>query len=598
MGLIDGLKNGKYEYSQNPTGNINITTGNGNNNINVSAGNANISTGNGNQTINANITNNLSINTGTVGNDYINASANSAFINTYESDDTIKFSGNSFDINALDGNKVVVVTGNVNDTTHQNSIDLGNGTLNQVRVTANNVDITNGDGALQLGFIGNNVDVEAGNGTHTIGFWGSNVDINLGNGNNTIETLDFSLANDRFTDFGADKVLESLTTVSSKVLGSETTSSTFNAKDAIAKQYNLSAQEVAILNTIDLDAKYKDGNSLYILVRSPQKSKAAGKDVYVIAKRDGTNHSRAVSDNECIAAGDLANRTVTGTETTTQKVTTEYTYFLNGISNVNINAGDGNNNIFLTSDVKPNSNINIDLGDASTGNNILVRNGFTVKDIDTETKTSTNTKTGTVYASGTNSWNSPIVVDFNKDGQVSAMAGIGVDIDGNGIADGAAINGDKMLAMSDINGNANIDGQEVFGDQTVSPFSKQKLNAANGFEALKLIAEEAKEYTGIDCMKNGSVDLQALNQALATVGIKLGFISGYNTSEVEDLGDVAAINVENYKETEATGDVQHRQLGSYTDSEGNTYKADDVWFKAQTEQTQPSFIDLLKKIVK
>jgi len=316
MGLIDGLKNGKYEYSQNPTGNINITTGNGNNNINVSAGNANISTGNGNQTINANITNNLSINTGTVGNDYINASANSAFINTYESDDTIKFSGNSFDINALDGNKVVVVTGNVNDTTHQNSIDLGNGTLNQVRVTANNVDITNGDGALQLGFIGNNVDVEAGNGTHTIGFWGSNVDINLGNGNNTIETLDFSLANDRFTDFGADKVLESLTTVSSKVLGSETTSSTFNAKDAIAKQYNLSAQEVAILNTIDLDAKYKDGNSLYILVRSPQKSKAAGKDVYVIAKRDGTNHSRAVSDNECIAAGDLANNELKRSGTT------------------------------------------------------------------------------------------------------------------------------------------------------------------------------------------------------------------------------------------------------------------------------------------
>ena len=597
MGLIDALQAGNYQFKDNAKGNINIKTGDGNNVINVSAGNANIETGNGNQTITANVSNNLVINTGSVGDDKINATALSGIINTNDSDDTIKFSGTSFDISALDGNKIVLVSGNVADTQHENSISLGNGELNQVRVTGNNVDINNGDGRLELGFVGNNVDVNAGNGTHAIGFWGNNVDITLGNGNNSIQTLDFALANGNFNDFGADKVLENLTTISAEVISKETTSTSFDAKAEIAKKYNLSAQEIAILNKIDLNTKHSDGNPLYVLIKSPRKSAAAGKDVYVIAKRDYGNHAWAESDRECIATGNLTNVTVAGKETSTQKVTTEYTYFLNGVSDVNIKAGNGDNNIFLTSDVKADSNINIEIGNTQNGNNITVRNGFTVKDRDTvETKTQ-NDKNTTVYANDGRTWNSPLIVDFNKDGLVSAMSGIGVDIDGNKIADGAAIGGDKMLAMSSFNGNSSIDGQEVFGDNTVSPFTNQKLGASNGFEALKLLAEQAQKYTGISCINNGNVNLQALGSALEQVGVKLGFISGYNTTELESLGHVASINVEHYETVEAAGDVQHRQLGSYTDNEGKTYKTDDVWFAAQTEETKPSFIELLKRII-
>ena len=176
---------------------------------------------------------------------------------------------------------------------------------------------------------------------------------------------------------------------------------------------------------------------------------------------------------------------------------------------------------------------------------------------------------------------SPLVVDFNKDGKVSAEAGKGVDVDNNGKADGAATNGDKMLAMSDMNKNGKIDGTEVFGDQTVNPFTKQKINAANGFEALKEVAKSAYEKTGINCMNNGNVDLRALEAALALVGVKLGFISDNNVTELEDLDHVKSINVENYAQQNQTGDVQHNQLGFYTSTDGKTYKTDDVWFKLQ-----------------
>ena len=174
---------------------------------------------------------------------------------------------------------------------------------------------------------------------------------------------------------------------------------------------------------------------------------------------------------------------------------------------------------------------------------------------------------------------SPLIVDFNKDGKVSAQDGKGVDIDNNGTADGAATNGDKMLAMSDMNNNGKIDGSEVFGDQTVDPFTKQKINAANGFEALKKVAESAYKTTGINCMNGGNVDLQALKMALELVGVKLGFISDNNVTNLEDLAHVKSINVENYTQQNQTGNVQHNQLGSYTSADGKTYKTDDVWFK-------------------
>ena len=174
---------------------------------------------------------------------------------------------------------------------------------------------------------------------------------------------------------------------------------------------------------------------------------------------------------------------------------------------------------------------------------------------------------------------SPLVVDFNGDGKVDAQAGIGVDIDGDGKVDGAAINGDKMLAMSDINGNGTIDGAEVFGNKTVDPFTGEPINAENGFEALKQVALSAEKETGIKCFDGKNVDLNKLKQCLALKGIKLGFVSDENNTEVEDLSKVDRVNVQDYIETPESGDVQHNQQGSGTDENGNEIKIDDVWFR-------------------
>ena len=174
---------------------------------------------------------------------------------------------------------------------------------------------------------------------------------------------------------------------------------------------------------------------------------------------------------------------------------------------------------------------------------------------------------------------SPLVVDFNGDGKVDAQAGIGVDIDGDGKVDGAATNGDKMLAMSDINGNGTIDGTEVFGNKTVNPFTGKPINAKNGFEALKQVALSAEKETGIKCFDGKNVDLNKLKQCLAMKGIKLGFVSDENNTEVEDLSKINKINVVNYLETQETGKVQHNQQGNGTDEYGDDVKVDDVWFQ-------------------
>ena len=174
---------------------------------------------------------------------------------------------------------------------------------------------------------------------------------------------------------------------------------------------------------------------------------------------------------------------------------------------------------------------------------------------------------------------SPLIIDFDGDGKVSAQAGIGIDINGDGIADGAATNGDKMLAMSDINGNGKIDGAEVFGNKTVNPFTGEAINAKNGFEALKEVALYAELYSGTSCIEDGNVNLKNLQKVLEKKGIRLGFVSDTNNTTIEKLSKIEKINVDNYEETPEYGLVQHNQRGSGTNSDGTNVKVDDVWFR-------------------
>ncbi|MDD3437747.1 MAG: hypothetical protein PHC64_11405 [Candidatus Gastranaerophilales bacterium] len=162
---------------------------------------------------------------------------------------------------------------------------------------------------------------------------------------------------------------------------------------------------------------------------------------------------------------------------------------------------------------------------------------------------------------------------------------MGVDIDGDGTADGAAVDGDGMLSMGDIDGDGVITGKEVFGDNTINPYTGEKLNAANGFEALRMIALEAEVRSGLKILVNGEVDLQLLKRALElTTKASLGLISGNNNSFLDALGDIQSINVKDYETVENNGGmIEHLQQGSYKDNSGNVYKVDDVWFANDPE---------------
>jgi hypothetical protein len=64
-------------------------------------------------------------------------------------------------------------------------------------------------------------------------------------------------------------------------------------------------------------------------------------------------------------------------------------------------------------------------------------------------------------------------------------------------------------------------------------------------------------------------------------------ISDNNISNLEGLGEVATINVSDYTQQDEQGDVQHRQLGSFTEADGDTYEVDDVWFTLTQPDTLP-----------
>ena len=552
MSLVNALKNGNVTYTGNSASNVTINVGNGNSNISVKGNNVDITAGTGNQ------------NVVVLGNDV-----------------NIKLDQNApadFDF-SNDRDTVAVVS------------DKGN------------VKINTGDGNDTALAVADNVKIDMGDGNHLIGFWGDDVKVNVGDGNNNIYTMDKMIQNgiiDENTTMLGDKVgkaavdavsvdtyqytevLKDITTVSNK---SDKASFLADMKN----NYKLNDTNMKMLEQLydsgDLFKEYASGVPQYAILQSVEK-----KGQYVLAKvdsqrADGYIHARGLRDNgsfgECLATKQRGTTSYTEQQTVTNEKTQRDVYVINGTKNLEVKTGSGTTsdlNVTSTGVVKINTgdfdlnNIKVDAEVRIIGEPEVIKNVYT--------------QAGKVIKLGTNiasTYTSPIIVDFNKDGKVDAESGKGVDVDGNGIVDGAATGGDKMLAMSDMNGNGTIDGSEVFGDKTVDPFTGEAINAANGFEALKVVAQSAYAKTGINCMTGDFVNLVQLKDALNSIGVNLGFISDDNITELEDLAHVQALTVTNYNQVEEEGDVQHRQQGAYLDAQGNEYSADDVWFKNRTE---------------
>lgn len=567
MSIVDALKNGRVDYTGNKSSNVKIELGNGNANINVRGNNVDITTGTGNQ------------NVVVLGND-VDIKLDTNALSDWDS--------------SLDQDMVAVVS--------------DKGTVN----------INTGDGNDTALTVADNVNIEMGKGDHLVGFWGDDVKIKADDGSNTIMTMDKMIANGTISENttilgekigqAAIDAVELRTTESTELLYDITSETGNNGKADFMKKmqdtYKLDASNMKMLDTLyengELFKEYAKGVPAYAIVQSVTQKNADGSAKYVLARVDGQNddgyiHTRGLQDGtfkECIATKQRGTNSYTVEQEYTRETATRTIYKVDGTKNLDIDLANGKtNNIDVTStgivDIKAGdfgfSRIKVDAEVKVIGDPDVVKNVYT----EPARRIAWGTNIGETYTS-------PIIVDFNKDGKVDATSGnTGIDADGNGIADGAATGGDKMLAMSDMNGNGKVDGSEVFGDQTVSPFTGEKINATNGFEALKTIAQQAEEKTGIKCYSGGLVDLQALKSALATVGVNLGFISDDNVTELEDLAHVVALNVDNYNQVDAEGDVQHRQQGSYVANDGQTYGANDVWFKDRTQMD--NMIDRLKK---
>ncbi len=424
--------------------------------------------------------------------------------------------------------------------------------------------VTVGDGNNGILTTGDNSSVNAGHGDNEVVFNGDNFTGKFGDGNNTVMTLDVANDNDLYLEY-KDKVKTESTTTSEKELLS-------SKQDGSSGLINsLSSAEQSIAQNINF-SEMVGSNYRYVVALAPDGQ------YHIYEKCNNTSRYKSVvgvsNGSNYLTPSQIQSTGGTVTFTDTYKTTNTNVSQVVGVYNPNLSFGNGNNNVTLTLKDE-NAEINAGHGD----NDINVGLGKDTKKTTTVTEeTTTENRTSTIQQ-GSGSFGSPLIIDMNKDGVVSAEAGKGVDINNDGQADGAAVNGDKMLAMQDINGNGKIDGAEVFGDKTVNPFTGEALNAANGFEALKLVAKSAEENTGIKCYNNGEVDLSALNQALQSIGQQLGFISDNNTSQLEALNGVSKINVDNYSQSNnESGDVQHKQQGTATFNDGSSTSIHDVWF--------------------
>ena len=615
------------------SGNLNIDTGFcGEDNITaIVGGNANVTTREDNDTVNMVVGGNFNVDVGMIhpecgaeeDNDKVtivsNATEGQSYLATGQGNDTVHLIANNVDVSKADGSLTMGFVGdnyNINsDATYNMIAGWGD------NVTMNlNVDGRADNNVYTFDQLWSDSNTEI-NSKFTTGFWQTDnsmvKNLTLGNGQeisfeNVMDNIIQSYEKHETSTDVKSEVIDS------KVSESKTESISGMTVDSIASKYKFDKETLA---KYDLSATLSDGTPKYAI-----RGRRNGQYYELFERTDGSKYATIVelSTNapekplnkvgstlamhnvkqwQDISQSSEATKTTitTKTQTDTIKTTTttneedvKYRVF-DGVKDWQINMGNGKVVGHITA---RDGYININHGNACNNEQVrdlIVDSGYITREVLNSESTSVDEikKESKVIDVQTETSKisealkllylqiaSPLILDINGDGKVSAAAGKGVDINNDGKADGAATNGDKMLAMTDLNGNGKIDGAEVFGDQTVSPFTGKKLNAANGFEALKQIAQEAKEYTGIDCMNGSKVDVQKLQMALAQVGINLGFVSDDNVTNLENLYGVKEIEVGNYKENTRTGaSVEHLQQSVYIDENGVEYRVDDVWFE-------------------
>ncbi len=178
---------------------------------------------------------------------------------------------------------------------------------------------------------------------------------------------------------------------------------------------------------------------------------------------------------------------------------------------------------------------------------------------------------------------SPLTFDLNGDGKVGTTGvkdGRQFDIDGDGKVDQTAWagRGDGVLAFDgNKDGVAGGDGKELLGNNTDVDGDGRADGHANGFEALKALAQKNLGFESVADGKLDQWELQALEQK---TGLTMN-VDGQNRS----LGELGISEIDlGYTEAGENPDEngnQHRQVGAGFVRNGQQGKVNDVWFKYQ-----------------
>jgi len=177
---------------------------------------------------------------------------------------------------------------------------------------------------------------------------------------------------------------------------------------------------------------------------------------------------------------------------------------------------------------------------------------------------------------------SPITLDLDGDGieTVSVANGAFFDHAGDGFAERTGwVSGDDGLLARDLNGNGTIDsGRELFGSETQLADASQ---AAHGFQAL----------TALDSNGDGVID--ANDAAFSELRLWRD-ASGQGRTDAGELLTLAqagvqsvSVNYTNSTFIDAQGNA-HKQLGTYTTTQGQTRAATDVWVQTDATLSMPT----------
>ncbi|MEO1232745.1 MAG: VCBS repeat-containing protein [Myxococcota bacterium] len=171
---------------------------------------------------------------------------------------------------------------------------------------------------------------------------------------------------------------------------------------------------------------------------------------------------------------------------------------------------------------------------------------------------------------------SPLTFDLNGDGKVSTtQGGKAFDIDGDGKIDNTAWAGagDGVLAFdADGDGKVGENGRELFGNNTDIDGDGKADGHANGFDALRALAQ--KEFGAV----GDKLDAGQLAHLSQKYNLKM-IVDGQQKS-LADLG-ITEINL-GYEEAGANADAngnEHRQVGTGFTMNGENRAVNDVWFR-------------------